>query len=75
MKILFVITLHYKAKRTAGKRSLFSDLRPETAGVSPWCFIFDSMINIRPRQNNRSRGVENEEIRNKILEVVRKLIV
>ena len=27
---------------------------------------FDSMINIRPRQGNRSRGVENEEIRNKI---------
>ncbi len=35
---------------------------------------FDSMINIRPRQNNRSRGVENEAIRHKILEVVNKLV-
>lgn len=35
---------------------------------------FDSMINIRPRQNNRSRGVENETTRRKILEVVSKLV-
>lgn len=35
---------------------------------------FDSMINIRPRQNNRSRSVENEEVRNKILEVVKNLL-
>jgi len=35
---------------------------------------FDSMINIRPRQNNRSRGVENAQIREKILEIVKKLI-
>lgn len=31
---------------------------------------FDSMINVRPSQNNRSRGVDDPEIRNKILEVV-----
>lgn len=31
---------------------------------------FDSMINIRPRQQNMSRGVENEEIRKKIIELV-----
>lgn len=35
---------------------------------------FDSMINIRPRQNNRSRGVESEEIRKKIIEVVNGLV-
>lgn len=34
---------------------------------------FDSMINIRPGQNNRSRGVENENIRNKIIEIVNQL--
>jgi len=33
---------------------------------------FDSMINMRPSQGNRSRGVENEQIRNKILEIVAK---
>lgn len=31
---------------------------------------FDSMINIRPRQNNHSRSVENPETRAKIIEVV-----
>ena len=35
---------------------------------------FDSMINIRPSQENRSRGVENEEIRNKIIQIVAKRI-
>ncbi|MEK7680432.1 MAG: DUF5674 family protein [Patescibacteria group bacterium] len=35
---------------------------------------FDSMINIRPGQGNRSRGVEDEATRNKILEVVNKLV-
>lgn len=36
---------------------------------------FDSMINVRPSQNNRSRGVESVEIQLKILEIVNKLIV
>jgi len=36
---------------------------------------FDSMINIRPRQNNRSRSVEDEKIRNQILEIVKKLVL
>lgn len=31
---------------------------------------FDSMINVRPSQKNRSRSVEDPEIREKILEVV-----
>lgn len=31
---------------------------------------FDSLINIRPRQNNRSRGVEDETIKKKIREIV-----
>lgn len=33
---------------------------------------FDSMINVRPRQGNRSRGVEDPEVREKIREVVAK---
>ena len=36
---------------------------------------FDSMINIRPRQNNRSRGVEDEATRKKILDIVSQLII
>ena len=35
---------------------------------------FDSMINIRPRQGNKSRDVENPEVRTKIIEVVDKWI-
>lgn len=36
---------------------------------------FDSLINIRPWQGNRSRGVENETIRKAIVEVVNKNIL
>jgi len=35
---------------------------------------FDSMINLRPRQNNRTRGVDNAEIRAKILDIVKKAV-
>jgi len=35
---------------------------------------FDSMINMRPSQGNRSRGIENEEMRKKIIEIVAKKI-
>jgi len=35
---------------------------------------FDSVINIRPSQQNRSRGVDNPEIRQKILDIVNKLV-
>ena len=31
---------------------------------------FDSMINMRPSQDNRSRGVDNKETRKKITEIV-----
>ncbi len=36
---------------------------------------FDSLINIRPSQGNRSRGVENQELRQKIVSIVEKRIV
>lgn len=35
---------------------------------------FDSMINIRPRQNNRSRGVEDPSLKKSILNIVGNLI-
>lgn len=35
---------------------------------------FDSMINIRPRQGNRSRGVDNIETQKRILEIIGKLV-
>lgn len=35
---------------------------------------FDSMINLRPAQNNRSRGVEDIELQKKIISIVNKLV-
>jgi hypothetical protein len=35
---------------------------------------FDSMINMRPSQGNRSRGIESEEMRKKIIAIVAKRI-
>jgi len=35
---------------------------------------FDSMINVKPSQNNRSRGVESPEVRARILRVTRRMI-
>lgn len=36
---------------------------------------FDSMVNLKPAQENRSRSVESPEIREKIKNIVRKLII
>ena len=36
---------------------------------------FDSMINVRPSQGNRSRGVEDAEVRRRIQEIVGRLVV
>lgn len=35
---------------------------------------FDSMINLKPLFNNRTRGVENPELKEKIINIVNKLI-
>lgn len=35
---------------------------------------FDSMINIRPSRGNRSRGIEDVEMRDKIIKIVDKLV-
>ena len=48
------------------------NLYPEIEGDE---FVeYDSMINVRPSQANKSRGVDSEEIRKKIVEVVAKRI-
>ncbi|MEK7142875.1 MAG: DUF5674 family protein [Patescibacteria group bacterium] len=36
---------------------------------------FDSMINIRPSQGNRSRGVDDSKIQKSIVKIINKLIV
>ena len=35
---------------------------------------FDSMINMRPSQGNTSRGIENEELRKRIIAIVTKKV-
>lgn len=49
------------------------NLYPEISGSG---FVeFDSMINLRPSQNNKSREVEDPEIRKKILNLVDKFVI
>ncbi len=48
------------------------NIYPELAAAE--MIEFDSMINIRPSQGNRSRGVEDPLIRDRILTVVRSLV-
>lgn len=49
------------------------NLYPKKSG-DDW-IEFDSMINIKPHYGNRSRDVENKEVRNKIKSIVEKLVL
>lgn len=49
------------------------NLYPELEGED--MVEFDSLINLRPSQGNRSRGVEDPGIREAILRIVRKVVV
>ena len=48
------------------------NLYPEKSGVE--LIEFDSMINIRPSQGNRSRDVNDPETRQKIVEIISRLV-
>ena len=48
------------------------NIYPELEGADR--IEFDSLINIRPAQGNRSRGIDHMEIREKIIQIVHKLI-
>ena len=49
------------------------NIYPDKFGTENW-IEYDSMINLRPVQNNRSRGVDNPEFRAKIQKIVKKLV-
>ena len=55
------------------QRSLWGiNIYPEQTGDE---FVeFDSMINLRPSQGNRSRGVEDKALHSKIIEIVTKKV-
>jgi hypothetical protein len=46
------------------------NIYPDLDRASPDFVEFDSMINLRPSQKNRSRGVEDKAIRDQILSIV-----
>lgn len=50
------------------------NIYPDMPRQGPDFIEFDSMINLRPSQNNRSRGVENKEIRDRIVSIVNEWI-
>lgn len=49
------------------------NLYPDEFGSEGW-LEFDSMINVRPSQNNRSRSVEDPAIQEQIREIVAELV-
>ena len=49
------------------------NIHPDKSLENGW-IEFDSMINIRPSQNNRSRGVDDPKIREHIMHIVRTLV-
>lgn len=46
---------------------------PADYGTAAW-IEFDSMINVRPSQGNRSRSVEDASVRDRILQIVERLV-
>ena len=71
--------LHYELetlllKEGSSQESLWGyNIYPDLFGEEDF-IEFDSLINIRPRQNNRSRDVEDPTIRQKIIEITNSLI-
>ena len=49
------------------------NLYPDDYGTEDF-IEFDSLINIRPSQNNRSRDIQDEHIRGQILELVGRIV-
>ncbi len=61
-------------ERDSQQRDLWGiNLYPEKYGSEEF-IEYDSMINLRPNDGNVSRGVDNEKIRRKVKEVVKKLV-
>jgi hypothetical protein len=60
----------------SGQQDLWGiNLYPGYEKTSPDFIEFDSMINLRPSQGNRTRGVDDAGIREKIIAVVNEWII
>ena len=65
----------YLLEHGSSQNSLWGiNLYPAQYGTKDF-IEFDSMINIRPRQQNMSRNVEDLNIRNQIIEIVNRAII
>jgi hypothetical protein len=51
------------------------NIYPDLGKTDPDFIEFDSMINLRPSQGNRSRGIDDPGIRQKIIAVVKEWIL
>jgi len=49
------------------------NLYPAEHGTPGW-IEFDSMVNVRPRQGNRSRSVDDPEVRDRIAAIIERLV-
>ena len=49
------------------------NLYPDQYGMAGW-IEFDSMINLRPAQGNRTRSIDANEIRDRIIQTVSQLV-
>ena len=49
------------------------NIYPEEIGSSKW-IVFDSMINLRPSWGNKSRGVDDLQVQEKIKKIVNRLV-
>ena len=49
------------------------NIHPDIVGEDGW-IEFDSMINLRPSFGNKSRGVDNPKIQEKIMSIVTQLV-
>ena len=61
-------------ERGSAQRDLWGiNLYPDSYGEEDF-IEFDSMINIRPAQGNRSRSVDDANVRNTIIEIVGEIV-
>lgn len=65
----------YLLKNGSSQSDLWGiNLYPEDYGTDDF-IEFDSMINIRPRQGNRSRDVEDDALRKEIIRIVTEKVI
>lgn len=64
----------YLLERGSNQNDLWGiNLYPDDYGTEDF-IEFDSMINIRPRQNNRSRSVEDPAIQKEIIAIINEVV-